>query len=260
MLNEDELINLLSTRYIGRSLALHTQVSSTNDLALQRAQESVVLGHVEIADAQTSGRGMRGRQWHSPPGEDLYLSVVEALPHDMATLPILNLAVGMGVLETVDECVQKQAHPCQAALKWPNDTYLNERKCAGILIETLTPPAKHAAAVIGIGLNINRQHWPVELQGSATSLRAGTQATAPLDRHWVCARMLHHLERWLVIFYAGKHASIVRSAEARLLWRGQRVLCEGIEGTLIGLDPQGALCLHTTKGERVMYSGQLRQA
>ena len=89
--------SLLATRLYGRSLEVLAETGSTNDDARAAAERCVARGHVVVADAQRSGRGARGAVWSSPPGTDLYLSIVERLelaPREVATL---TLAVGLGV-------------------------------------------------------------------------------------------------------------------------------------------------------------------
>ena len=88
--------SLLTTRLYGRSLEVLAETGSTNDDARAAAERGVPRGHVVVADAQRSGRGARGAVWVSPPGTDLYVSIVERLelaPREVATL---TLAVGLG--------------------------------------------------------------------------------------------------------------------------------------------------------------------
>ena len=73
----ERVLSLLATKRYGRSLEVLARTGSTNDDA--RAATSAPDGHVIVADAQDAGRGSRGRSWSSPPGSDLYFSVVARL-------------------------------------------------------------------------------------------------------------------------------------------------------------------------------------
>ena len=100
-------------------------------LAMQRASE----GAVVIADAQTAGRGRRGRDWFSPAGSGLYISVVLApgqSRHDggARATRLVTLAAGVALAEAIGA-----ATGLAVDVKWPNDLYLARRKLAGILAE-----------------------------------------------------------------------------------------------------------------------------
>jgi BirA family transcriptional regulator, biotin operon repressor / biotin---[acetyl-CoA-carboxylase] ligase len=107
---------------------------STNDIAASLAAEPDAFGTVVIADAQTAGRGRRGRTWFSPAGSGLYVSVV-VTPARSATDPgrattLLTLATGVALAEGVE-----RATGLAPAIKWPNDLLIGRRKVAGILAE-----------------------------------------------------------------------------------------------------------------------------
>src|SRR5207248_6748914 len=107
-----------------------------------------VEGAVVVADAQTEGRGRRGRAWFSPPQSGLYVSVVlmpsRARTDRARATTLLTLAAGVAIAEGV-------AASCglETDLKWPNDVYASRRKLAGILAE-----AGDRRVVLGYGINI----------------------------------------------------------------------------------------------------------
>ncbi len=94
---------------------------------------------VVVAQQQTGGRGRQGKAWLSVGGA--YLGTF-CLPKKRGDLSGLSLAIGVGVVQGLKIK--------EAKLKWPNDIYLNGRKCAGILIEV-----QDKSVLIGIGININ---------------------------------------------------------------------------------------------------------
>lgn len=141
---------------------------STNDdlLALVRSGEAGPFTLI-ATDHQTGGRGRRGDRWESPPGRNLLFSL--ALPLDLdrrywTRLPLLTAAIVGSVVESV--C--GPGYRLQA--KWPNDLLHEDRKLAGVLVETVLLP--EACAVVGIGLNVNLRtnELPETLRGQAVSI------------------------------------------------------------------------------------------
>lgn len=248
----ERIATLLTTGRYGRSLDVREATSSTNDDAGAAARAGVPAGHVIVADHQRDGRGARGRSWASPPGSDLYVSIVERLPLQQAQLPPLTLAVGLAVAEAADALVAAE----RTRVKWPNDVWLDGRKCAGILIEATMQGSEVGPVVIGVGLNVNRTEWPEELTDIATSLRQ--HADAPLDRARVLAQLLASVERRVDDFVAGGLAAIHPALSARLALVGQRVRCDDTVGTLAGIADSGALRVETANGVRELVTGTLR--
>lgn len=113
-------------------------VSSTNDIAIRMAEEGAPEGTVVVAGEQTAGRGRHGRNWSSPAGEGLYISVIlrPDLPFDR--LWQMAFIAAVSAAEAI-----RQASGLEARIKWPNDILLNDRKVCGILIEAASrqPPA-----------------------------------------------------------------------------------------------------------------------
>lgn len=241
---------LESERY-GRSLDVRAETGSTNDDARAALEAGAPDGHVVVADRQSAGRGARGRRWHSPPGTDLYLSIVARVPLEPSRLPPLTLAVGLGVARTVTTLGASGV-----ALKWPNDIWIDRRKCGGVLVEASTRGAALDGVVIGIGVDVNRERFEEEIAPIATSLRRATGR--PLDRALVLARLLAEVEREVDRLVRFGPGPTVREVDARLALRGERVACDEVEGVLVGLAPSGALRLRTERGMRELVAGTLR--
>lgn len=248
--------HLRSTRY-GRSLELVNETGSTNDDARAAALAGASDGHTIVAERQTKGRGSRGRSWVSPAGKDLYLSVVAHVPLTLGQLPPLTLAVGLAVAETAETFLSTGL---RAAVKWPNDVWIDRRKCAGILVESVSFGQTTQPVVIGIGLNVNRREFPEGLDTEPTSLALSGHLTDDLDRALVLASLLEHLEHWVDRFVTYGAAPVVRALEQRLALRGERARCDEFTGVVSGVSPEGALLLKTDQGMRTVVSGTLRPA
>jgi len=240
----------------GRSLEIVERTGSTNDDARKQAQAGAVDGHTVVADAQDAGRGSRGRQWLSPPGLDLYVSIVARVPVELSQLAPLTLAVGLAVADTVDETLGSP----RARVKWPNDVWVDERKVAGILIEGLSTGHTLESLVIGIGLNVNRTQFPDGLDTPPTSLAlCSGSGSARVDRSAVLARLLFAVELWVDRFVALGADPVVEALEARLALRGERVRVDAVAGTIEGISRSGALRLRTEQGVQEVFSGRIER-
>ena len=119
-------------------------------------------GTVVVAERQTAGIGRHGHSWHSAAGGGLYMSIVLRLE---TAAPALTMALGLAVQRAVDDLTGVVTD-----LRWPNDVMLNERKLAGVLVQS----AEGGALIAGIGINVNHTSFPEDLQTIATSLRIET--------------------------------------------------------------------------------------
>ncbi len=145
---------------MNRRIIRHGVTDSTSLRAFAAlADGTATHGDVHVASAQTAGRGRLGREWSSPPGGDLYASVV-LLPPAPGLDPVgLTMAVGLGVLRGLE-----RLGGVSLSLKWPNDVVdAQGAKLAGVLVESrgLQPSAPHYVA--GFGVNVTRTEFPPEL-------------------------------------------------------------------------------------------------
>jgi BirA family biotin operon repressor/biotin-[acetyl-CoA-carboxylase] ligase len=185
-----ELLPLLSTHDFGRTLHHEEEVGSTSDVAHRLSLEGAEHGETVIAEHQTAGRGRRGRTWVSPPGKNLYLSIIlrPELPPQRA--PELTFVAALAVAETLAEA------NVPARIKWPNDLEVEGKKIAGILTELHAEPDRVHAVIVGIGVNLNLEEkdLPPELRPIATSARI--VRGAPVPRALFTAALLARLEHW----------------------------------------------------------------
>ncbi len=131
-----------------QKLELIPVIDSTNQYLLDRVNESEK-GRICLAEYQTNGRGRRGRQWISPFGSNLYLSMYWRLDAGMAAAMGLSLVIGIAAVEALEAMGIEGVK-----LKWPNDLYYQDKKLAGILVEMSGQAGGAAHLVIGMGLNI----------------------------------------------------------------------------------------------------------
>jgi len=162
------------------------ELDSTNDLALRLAAHGAPAGTAVLAEAQRAGRGRRGREWFSPPGSGLYLSVV--LRPAAVAVSVLTLAAGVGAARAIAE-----ATALRVELKWPNDLVVGRpwRKLGGLLCEAVSTVAALEAVVVGVGINVRAVSFPQGLGASATSIEQ--ELGRPPDRALLAAALLAHV-------------------------------------------------------------------
>ncbi len=242
------------------------QTGSTNAVAMEAAAGGEPEGAVFLAEEQLSGRGRGGHSWHSERASGIYCSVVlrprrgfggaEREAISPAESLVLSLSAGLAAQAAIEEVTA-----ICPDLRWPNDVLLNGRKLGGILVELNAEPARVRYVVVGIGLNVNQQEFPPELQAVATSLRRETGRWWP--RVEFAAALLKSLDREYRVFCADARQEILRRFEASSSYaRGKQVRVEengGFEGVTEGLDEQGFLRVRTREGLRVVVSGGVRE-
>jgi len=170
-LDEGAVSALLRTQTLGRAYRFFPECHSTSDLVAEAATKDAPEGTLFAADAQTAGRGRMGRVWHSPPGTNLYFSMLLRPSIAPADMPPLTLLVGAALATTINLVLPDGP---RARLKWPNDVLFEAEprplKVAGILTEMSTASTRVRHVVVGIGLNVNVDAFPNELGAIATSL------------------------------------------------------------------------------------------
>lgn len=231
----DNIRSTLATTALGQCLYLHPELPSTNSEALALAQAGAAHGTVVVAESQSAGKGRRTRAWHSPPGTNIYCSVVVrgigpecALAEWLSWVPLTSALAAAEAVQT--------AASLTLSLKWPNDLLLHERKVGGILCESSHVSATDPTVVIGIGLNVNMPHesFPDELRPIATSLFEGSRH--PIDRNRLIAQLLFELEQGLNELRSHGSERLRRAYIARCSTLGKRVRAfMGPEQELLGM-------------------------
>lgn len=234
-------------------LEIHEALGSTSDLCAARAAAGEPEGLAVLAIRQTSARGSRGRGWQSPPG-NLSLSLLLRPGGGGADAGRWPLLVGIAV---VDAARPLLPDPALLRLKWPNDVLLDDRKVAGILIETvLDRSGGLGSLVIGIGANLAVAP-PVPGRIVACLADAGIDPPRP---EAFARAVLAQIAHWRSILDRHGFAAIREAWLARAHPPGTRLsVLSGalsLEGTFAGLSADGYLLLETGAGMRTLATGE----
>jgi BirA family biotin operon repressor/biotin-[acetyl-CoA-carboxylase] ligase len=228
----------------------HDTLPSTQPVAVQLAEQGAPEGTVVIAGRQTAGIGRQGHSWHSEPGTGLYCSLVTYPPIDPATRPVLTLALGLATAEAITHT----AH-VDPDLRWPNDIIVKDKKAAGILVQLAGQ-----AAVAGIGINVNNESFPPDIDNLATSLRLAT-GRAQDSTGLLIALLLAAAKYSRILREQGKHAIIESFTRVSTYAQGKHVEVDmgdrTIRGITAGLDDYGFLRVRKPDGtlETVLAGG-----
>jgi BirA family transcriptional regulator, biotin operon repressor / biotin---[acetyl-CoA-carboxylase] ligase len=251
---------IVGTEFAGRVMHFPS-VGSTNVLALEAAQTGA-RGGVWVADEQTAGRGRGGHGWHSVVGDGLYVSVLVTPSLPMTTALTISLATGLAAQAAIAEVTGLNVD-----IRWPNDLLVGRRKCGGILVETAVSasqdgqPAMLRYAVIGVGINLNHESFPAEIEAVATSLRR--ESGERVSREALLAALLRRLDVEVGLLSVNGSELLERFAEASSWVRGKRVRVDeggGYTGVTAGLDARGFLLVDGDDGlRRTVLSGGVRE-
>jgi BirA family biotin operon repressor/biotin-[acetyl-CoA-carboxylase] ligase len=231
--------SLIKSQVAKGSVAVLPVIDSTNQYLLERL-DSLQSGDACIAEYQQAGRGRRGRQWFSPFGANLYLSMYWRLEQGPAAAVGLSLVIGIVMAEVLRELGAEDVR-----VKWPNDLYLNDRKLAGILVELTGKTGDAAQIVIGAGINLAMRNVATDVinQGWINLQEAGIE----IDRNALAVTLLQKLRAALILFEQEGLVPFLSRWEALDNYLNRQVkLIIGdreIYGISRGINEQGALLL-----------------
>ena len=210
----------LPSRHVGRHVLVYDSVDSTNNIAADLANDPANAGAAVLAGEQTAGRGQYGRNWQSPPGLGVWLSVLLAPPPDIRRPVLLTAWAAVAVADAARELTGQPTR-----IKWPNDVLLAGRKVCGILIE------QTQGTVVGIGLNVNQTTEQFAAGGlpDATSFAAASGQT--YDRDAVARLLLDHLDAGYDVLLHGDVGLLEAAWREQLDLIGDYVSIELADGT-----------------------------
>lgn len=162
----------LDTKWAGREIVYLESVDSTNRYARRWAAEGAPHGALVLADEQTEGRGRRGRNWISPAGEGIFMSLIlrpHAHPSEVARL---SLQTALAVAKALHD-----ACGLDAQIKWPNDIVCGGRKICGLLLEMNADEQAVHDVVAGVGINVHQKQFAQEIEKTASSVDLQTGRT-----------------------------------------------------------------------------------
>ncbi|MBE3519049.1 MAG: biotin--[acetyl-CoA-carboxylase] ligase [Firmicutes bacterium] len=231
------------------------ETDSTNDDARELAEKGYPEGTLVVARRQRRGRGRMGRRWMSPEG-GVFMSIILRPPRSLPGLSALPLVVGYGVARAL-----REEHGVPAAIKWPNDVLVRQKKIAGILCESAFEQTDcWVVAGIGINATMTGQDFPREIQDLATSLLLETEI--PVSIPALVASVYDWVMQSYSAFLSRGFASLLPGILQIAAYVGENVIVSTptgpVGGKMLGIDQDGLLLLELdNKEERRIPAGDV---
>lgn len=251
------IVNNLRTRVMGQSLHYYEKVDSTQAIAHNLIAAGAKEGTVVIAEQQTAGRGRMGRNWFSPAGKGIWLSLILTPQIPLQLCPQLTLLASVALCRTISSMLH-----VNIGIKWPNDLLIQGRKVSGILLESSAEDERlrYVIAGIGISVNLSKEDFPEELQGIATSLMI--ESGSEVNREQLIAAFLKEFEELYDLVESQGFAPIRSIWEALSVSLNCPIRVHTAKGWVTGIaqsiDELGALVIRQDNGQEVkIYSGDI---
>ena len=228
-------------------------VDSTNSYLMRRLVAPPKGYVVCLAEHQEKGRGRRGRQWVSPFGRNLYISIARVFSQVERGLDGLSLAVGIQLAKTL-----KQKKVDNLGLKWPNDLLLNNAKLAGILVEIGPMLGPNVCVIVGIGVNLELTKEDSLKIGQPHSDLCGV---LECSRNLLAGEVIQNVISGINIFSQYGFSAFAKEWDEYNLYHDKQVLIH-IAGSVVagidaGVDELGNLLLSTETGIKSFNSGEI---
>lgn len=258
LLNQEELSNAygaLTDHIGGAQFDVFATIDSTNSELMRRiSQQNLNSGTVVVAEAQTAGRGRRGREWQSPFGANLYYSYYWLLQDGLARAMGVSIAVGLAVHDCLRIIGMKNV-----ALKWPNDILVDGAKLAGILVELDGQPEGPCHLVIGIGLNLAMPSSASErIDQTWTDLKS---QQIDIEKNLLVATLTVCLEKRLASYAKAGLSQMYKEWNELNAFKGELISLNTGErawqGMCVGIDEQGGICLRQDGEVKSYYGGEI---
>ncbi|MGI8315337.1 biotin--[acetyl-CoA-carboxylase] ligase [Halobacillus mangrovi] len=247
----------LDTKWVGQHLYHFDQVESTQEVVHQMAKQSKPHGTVVIADEQVKGKGRMARNWDSPKGKGIWMSILLRPDLPPFQAPQLTLLAATALAKMIDT-----RGGITPQIKWPNDILINHKKVSGILTEMQAEQDKIQYVVLGMGINVNQDidDIPFDLHHKASSLKI--ESGQDWNIHETVQQILRLFESTYDQYVDLGFKEVKRQWEHYGYRIGEEVTISTMkrtwQATLVGIEPDGALRAKDKDGnEEKLYSAEI---
>lgn len=249
ILSAEEIKPYLNTELIGQNIIYYNTLESTNTLAKRLGDSSEISGTVVLAEEQTNGRGRLGRNWVSPFGKGIWMSIL--------LRPNINPVEAVNLTQTAAAAIVLATEELgiDTLIKWPNDIVINSKKVSGILTEMNAELTRINYVVVGIGINANieKDEFPIELHETATSLKIETGCI--VNRRALTAGILNNFEKlYFQLIKEHNPSASINICREKSAVIGKKVLIlaneKKLEAQVLDIDPHGQLVVQYEDGTR----------
>ncbi|MGY5450804.1 bifunctional biotin--[acetyl-CoA-carboxylase] ligase/biotin operon repressor BirA [Agarivorans sp. MS3-6] len=255
-----EPLSLLDQNLIKQSLPdnnplVFNKLDSTNAW-LMRHLHDLQHGQLVLAEYQSLGRGRRGRDWQTPYAGQLCMSLLWHLEDGIEAAMGLSLAVGLAIVEALQECGYQQL-----GLKWPNDIYQNGKKLGGVLIEIQGHANSKLSLVVGLGINVRVAKLHADKIDQSFS-QLETEQSPAADRSALSVAVVRSLNTMFEVFREQGFAGLQQRWNQYDVFFNKPVCLRFSEHKLVsgvakGVDASGQLLLENDGLVRTYMAGEV---
>lgn len=202
-----------------------------------------------LAERQEAGRGRLGRNWSSPAGTGIWMSIYLEPKITANNVAQLTLLAGFAVSRAIPDSL----------IKWPNDVLLSGKKVCGILTEMVTEKGRPDRVIVGIGINVNTENFPMDLADKATSIYLETQKIS--DREEVAIAVLSEFFELYDEFTAKGFDAFYNDYIQKCVTIGREVVIingdDQKKAKAVSITENGELVIETENGRETVNSGEV---
>lgn len=251
-----ELKSIWKPKWVGCEILYFDSIDSTNTKAQELAEKGYPSGTLVVADKQVAGKGRRGRNWESPSGCGIFMTLMLKPDINPNNASMLTLVSALAVAKALADITGKDSK-----IKWPNDIVIDGRKVCGILTEMSAQFDYINNIVIGIGINVNNSSFPEEISATASSLRL-LSGGKKYRRAEIIEKIMEYFEKYYSIFLETEDLSaLVNEYDAMLVNMKKQVKVldpkEPFEGKAMGITKTGELIVDTWESRKLVSSGEV---
>lgn len=257
ILTAEEIESRLNPGDTVKKVVYAPEIDSTNNEAKRNAENGAKDGTLYITESQTGGRGRRGRQWVSPSGSGIWMTLLLRPQINPANASMLTIVAAMAVTMAIRRAVAETGADVECHIKWPNDVVINKKKVCGILTEMSAELDCIHYVVIGIGINVNTTEFADEIKETASSLFVETGKN--IKRSRIVALFAEEFTKYYQKFLnTGDLSGLVQDYNEMLINVGRQVrICDAKEeftGVAAGIDSHGELLVTKEDGTQAVIS------
>ena len=252
---EEKLKEILCTKWLGKDTVFFSICDSTNTRLQELANAGAKEGTVVISEEQTAGQGRNGRNWNSPKGEGIFLSMLLRPEFKPRYASMVTLVTALAVCSALEKNGVEHLF-----IKWPNDIVASGKKLCGILTKMSTDAESIQYIIVGLGINVNQKNFHPEIAKIATSLYIETKEEKSQVN--IIADFLSAFETYYEQFRITKDLSLLKEEyNQKLVHRNSmvRIIEEGREKNVKALEinEKGELLVEEQGQIRTIIAGEI---